>query len=170
MLRNTVYTSNSPLGHMCLHSPLSGPVFVRAKFLQSCLTVQPYGLQPTRLFCPWDSPGMNIGVGCHALLQGIFLTQGLDPHFLISCTGRQVLYHQCHLWPQAKAIAIRTPPLNPSQFSLSDHHSKLNRVDTLNITYLASLNCTVVLPEKNGIKKIQNFHQDIFLEERRKCR
>ena len=23
---------------------------------------------------PWDSPGNNAGVGCHALLQGIFLT------------------------------------------------------------------------------------------------
>ena len=25
-----------------------------------------------------DSPGMNTGVGCHALLQGIFLTQGIQ--------------------------------------------------------------------------------------------
>ena len=25
--------------------------------------------QPTRLPCPWDSPGKNIGVGCHFLLQ-----------------------------------------------------------------------------------------------------
>ena len=25
--------------------------------------------------CPWDSPGKNTGVSCHALLQGIFLTQ-----------------------------------------------------------------------------------------------
>ena len=29
-----------------------------------------------------DSPGKNTGVGCHALLQGIFLTQGLNPHLL----------------------------------------------------------------------------------------
>ena len=34
------------------------------------------------LLCPWDSPGKNIGVGCHALLQGIFLTQGLNWHLL----------------------------------------------------------------------------------------
>ena len=27
-----------------------------------------------------DSPGKNTRVGCHALLQGIFLTQGLNPH------------------------------------------------------------------------------------------
>ena len=30
----------------------------------------PYGLQPTRLLCPWDSPGKNTGVHCHALLWG----------------------------------------------------------------------------------------------------
>ena len=30
--------------------------------------------------CPWDSPGENTGVGCHALLQHIFLTQGWNPH------------------------------------------------------------------------------------------
>ena len=30
----------------------------------------------------WDSAGKNIEVGCHALLQEIFLTQGLNPHLL----------------------------------------------------------------------------------------
>ena len=25
--------------------------------------------EPTRLLCPWDSPGKNTGVGCHFLLQ-----------------------------------------------------------------------------------------------------
>ena len=29
--------------------------------------------------CPWDPPGKNIEVGCHALLQGVFLIQGADP-------------------------------------------------------------------------------------------
>ena len=33
---------------------------------------------PARLLWPWDSPGKNTGVGCHALLQGIFPTQGLN--------------------------------------------------------------------------------------------
>ena len=32
--------------------------------------------------CPWDSAGMNTGVGCHALLQGIFLTQGRNSSLL----------------------------------------------------------------------------------------
>ena len=37
----------------------------------------PHGLWPARLFCPWDSPGKNTGVGSHFLLQGIFPTKGL---------------------------------------------------------------------------------------------
>ena len=32
-------------------------------------SVRPRGLQPTRLLCPWDSPGKDTGVGCHFLLQ-----------------------------------------------------------------------------------------------------
>ena len=42
----------------------------------------PHGLQPARLLCPWDFPGKNIGVGYHFLLQGIFLTQRLNPCLL----------------------------------------------------------------------------------------
>ena len=41
---------------------------------QSCLTLWLHGVWPARLLCPWDSPGKNTGVGCHFLLQGIFLT------------------------------------------------------------------------------------------------
>ena len=32
-------------------------------------SVWPQRRQPTRLLCPWDSPGKNTGVGCHFLLQ-----------------------------------------------------------------------------------------------------
>ena len=35
-----------------------------------------------RLLCPWNFPAKNTGVGCHFLLQGIFPTQGLNPHLL----------------------------------------------------------------------------------------
>ena len=41
-----------------------------------------HGLQPTSLLGPWDSLGKNTGVGCHALLQGIFPTQGSNPCLL----------------------------------------------------------------------------------------
>ena len=32
-------------------------------------SVRPHRRQPTRLSCPWDSPGKSTGVGCHFLLQ-----------------------------------------------------------------------------------------------------
>ena len=52
-----------------------------------------HGLQLTRLLCPWDFPGKNTGVGCHAHLQGVFPTQGSNqglPH----C--RRILYQLSH--------------------------------------------------------------------------
>ena len=32
-------------------------------------SVRPHRWQPTRLLCPWDSPGKNTGLGCHFLFQ-----------------------------------------------------------------------------------------------------
>ena len=52
-----------------------------------------YGLQPARLLCPQDSPGKNTEVDCHALLQGIFLPQGMNSDFLQLLHCRRVLYH-----------------------------------------------------------------------------
>ena len=54
----------------------------------------PRTVQPTRLLCPWDSPGKNTGVGCNVFLQGIFLTQGLNLS-LLHC--RQILSCLSHL-------------------------------------------------------------------------
>ena len=49
------------------------PLRVRGQTYSSrpCFCPQNASLQPTRLLCPWDSPGKNPGVGSHALLQGI---------------------------------------------------------------------------------------------------
>ena len=44
----------------------------------------PYGLKPTIVLCPWESPGKNTEVDCHAFLQEIFPTQGLKLHLLMS--------------------------------------------------------------------------------------
>ena len=44
-----------------------------------------------RLLCPWDSPGKDTVVGCHFLLNGIFLTQGSNS---LHCS--QFLYHLSH--------------------------------------------------------------------------
>ena len=54
------------------------------------------GLSPTRLLCPWKFPSKNTGVGCHFLLQGIFLTQGSNLH-LLPLLHWQILYH-CTTW------------------------------------------------------------------------
>jgi len=45
-------------------------------------SLRPHGLLSTRLLCPWDSPGMDTGVDCHSLLQGIVPTQGSKLHLL----------------------------------------------------------------------------------------
>ena len=49
---------------------------------------------PTRLLCPWDSPGKNTGVGCHFFLQGIFPTQ-------VSCIadGFFIIWDTREAWP-----------------------------------------------------------------------
>ena len=62
----------------------------------------PHGLWPTRLLCPWDSPGKDTEMGCKLLLQGIFLTNGSNlslPHH------RQILY----IWAtrEAQSLSMR---------------------------------------------------------------
>ena len=42
-------------------------------------SVQPHGLWPTRLPCPWNFSDKNTGVGCHALLQGNLPDPGIKP-------------------------------------------------------------------------------------------
>ena len=56
-------------------------------------SLQLHGLEPTRFLCLWNSPGKNTGVGCHSLLQGIFLTQGSNL-CLLHC--RWILYCLSH--------------------------------------------------------------------------
>ena len=60
--------------------------------------LQPHGLQPAKILCPWDSPGQNAGVGCHALFQCIFPTQGLNPVLLHLPHRQGVLEHQRYLY------------------------------------------------------------------------
>ena len=45
------------------------------------------------LYSPWNSPGQDTGVGSRSLLQGIFPTQGSNPH-LPHC--RWILYQLSH--------------------------------------------------------------------------
>ena len=85
------------------------------------------------LFCPWNSPGRNTGVGCHFLLQGIFPIQSLNlalPHcrqtrylllLLLSCFSR-VRLCATHRWqptrlPVPGILQARTPEWVAISFS-----------------------------------------------------
>ena len=73
----------------------SVPISIIVIMLSSVVSnsLQPYGQQPVRVLCPWDSSDKNIGVGNHSLFQGIFPIQEQNlgfPH----C--RQILYHLSH--------------------------------------------------------------------------
>ena len=76
-----------------------------AKALQPCPTLcDPTGLQPASSSVYGDSPGKNTGMGCHALLQGIFPAQELNtppgdlpnPGIEPRSPALQVLYHLSH--------------------------------------------------------------------------
>ena len=98
-------------------------------------SLRPHGLQSARLLCPWHFPGKNTGGGCHALLQGIFPTQGLNLCLLcllhwqagslpLAPPGKPSLSHKNHpKWKRGFAPKIKESLLNhqpslgsPSQF------------------------------------------------------
>ena len=77
----------------------------------------PHGLYyPPGGLCPsWHFPGKNTGVGCHFLLQRIFLTQGMNPHLL------------CLLHQQVDSLPLALPwkpscPLIKHKFPSSTGH------------------------------------------------
>jgi len=76
----------------------------------------PHGLEPTRLLCPWNSPGKHTGVGCHFLFQGVFPTQESNLSLLHWQVDALPLSHQGSLGclPSARctAIAIETKSTN----------------------------------------------------------
>ena len=100
-------------------------------------SLRPHGLQPVRLLCSWNSPGKNTGVGCHFLLQGIFLTWGsnLGP---LHCT--QILYHLSHQGNPARLLC-------PWAFSRQEHWSGLPCPPQLNyskINLSKQVSCTLI--------------------------
>ena len=105
--RSSGEENGNPLQYSCLGNPMDRGAWWASVYgfthkhrlllllLFSCFTLSdflyfPYGLQFVRLLCPWNSLGKSTRVGCHALLQGIFLTQGSNP-CLLHC--RQTPYH-----------------------------------------------------------------------------
>ena len=68
---------------------------------QACLTLQPHGLWPARLLCPWDFPLKNTGVGSISSSRGSSQPRDQTHISCGSCTGKWVLYH----WATYKAKA-----------------------------------------------------------------
>ena len=63
-------------------------VFYCSLVAQWCLTLLwPHGPLLARLLCPWDFLGKTTEVGCHFLLQRIFVTQGLNRSLCLSCNA-----------------------------------------------------------------------------------
>ena len=84
-------------------------------------SLQPCGLYPIRLLCPRNFPGKNTGVGCHFLLQGIFLTQGSNSG-LLHCrplsephVGQGSRNTQKEVKPTALLLASMQLPASPGR-------------------------------------------------------
>ena len=88
----------------CFSSLIKIYLCIRENESVSCSVVfdslRPQRPQPTRLLCPWDSPGKNTGVGSHFLLQGIFPTR--DPTRVSCIAGRFFT-----IWATREALCIR---------------------------------------------------------------
>ena len=93
------------LVHLSYETKQTARHTVCAKSLQLCLTL----CDPTRLLCPWNFPCKNIEVGYHALLQGIFLTQGSNPRSL------------CLLHWQVCSLPLAQPRYSVLGFKMWDH-------------------------------------------------
>ena len=92
---------------------------VRSHF--SCVQLcAAFWLQPARLLSPWDSPGKNTGVGCHALLQWIFPSWGSKPDLLT------IYLH----W------RVGSLPLAPPGKPRVVYHSRLIRNNTVGSSYI----------------------------------
>ena len=88
---------------------------VKVLITQLCLdSLWPRGLEPTRLLCPWDSPGKNTGVGCHFLLQGNLSSRPRN-WTQVSCTAGRFFTVWATWWclPPPKSLwRTRSPAAN----------------------------------------------------------
>ena len=58
-------------------------------------SLRPHGLQPTRLLCPWDSPGKSTGVGCNILYYTILYY--LSHQVLHLCVVVIYVFYSCFI-------------------------------------------------------------------------
>ena len=103
---------------------------MEAKLLQSCLTL----CDPVDCSPPSSSAhGKNTGVGCHALLQGIFPTQGLNLHLLWLLHWQMGSLPLSH-WgsPGWSHVPFNQfPPMEISCQTIVQHHKQAFVIDTV---------------------------------------
>ena len=92
---------------------------------------------PVITLCPWDFPGKNAGVGCHFFLQGIFLTQGLNPHLLHRQMDSWPLHHlgtdsECWCTTAALQTLISRPVTCPLDSTTCWYLSRTNGLKAVN--------------------------------------
>ena len=110
------------------------------------VSLPPHRLQPARLLRPWDFPGKNPGVGCHFLLQGIFLTQESNPGLTHCRQTPYLLSHQgsptCYIYYNTyiyilPCLVITSESTYDDCFVYSGHHPiVLNALSPNSPTYL----------------------------------
>ena len=109
-------------------------------------SVRPHRRQPTRLLCPWDSPGKNTGVGCHFLLQ--YMKMKSESEVAQSC------------------LTIRNPmdcslPGSSTHGSFQARVAFLPRNKRLLISWLQSLSAVILEPKKIKSATVSTFYPSI---------
>ena len=121
-------------------------VLVQFQFSRSVVSnsLQPRGLQATRLLHPRDFPGKSTGVGCHFLLQRIFPTQGSNPGLphcrqtlyclshqrsLLGCSPAVFIFSECPSLLQSRHLEVRLEKCRPIEQSRKALYSVLRNLD-----------------------------------------
>ena len=112
-------------------------------------SLQPLGLLPARLLCPWNFPGKNFGMGCHFLLQGIFLIQGLNPHLLhlLPQHAYSLPLHHCKMFKSSQlitSIIIQFINVSLSLEIIWSHFDKQRPLTTMHIYPIMAIFATEV--------------------------
>ena len=89
---------------MSLASPWCSEIVITCVRAQAIWLFVTFGLQPTRLLCPWDFPGKNTTVSCHFLLQRDLSDPGIKPASLVFCIAGRFFTH----WADTIMFLLKT--------------------------------------------------------------
>ena len=90
--------------------PFPSPMHESEKWKWSCSVMSDslwtHGLQPTRLLHPWDFPGKSTGVGCHRLLQYVYIHMYVCCCWVASVVSDSVRPHKTVAHPALPALGV----------------------------------------------------------------